>query len=179
MNIYDFSVLKTDGSELDLSTLKGKVVLIFNSATDCGFTPQYRIFQSMYRKHKDDGLEILDFPCNQYANQAPGTSEEIFKFCSSRYGITFPQLAKTNVFGDEAIPLFKYLAENTKFEGFCGEKKEFMEGLAEQMDPDYKNNGKIKWNFTKFLIDREGNIVKRYEVTDPMEEIVAEVEALL
>ncbi len=179
MNVYDFTVKTRKGADVKLSDYKGKVLLIVNTATGCGFTPQYKELQEIYDAHKDDGLEILDFPCNQFADQAPGTDEEIHTFCTGRFGITFPQFAKIDVNGENAIPLYQWLKENTTFEGFNGPMGLVMAGVAKKMDKDYKNNGKIKWNFTKFLIDREGNIVSRMEPTLSMEKVKAKVEELL
>ena len=179
MNIYDFTVKAADGSDFKMQSLKGKVVIIVNTATECGFTPQYKDLQAIYRAHKDDGVEILDFPCNQFANQAPGTVDEIRHFCEVRFGVTFPTMAKIDVKGEDQDPLFKYLEENSTFGGFKGEKAELMNTLMKKLDPDFEKGSDIKWNFTKFLIDREGNIVKRYEVTDPMKELAKDVEGLL
>ena len=167
MNIYDFSVKTRKGEDVSLSNYKGKVLLIVNTATGCGFTPQYDELQDLYDEFKDQGLEILDFPCNQFANQAPGDDEEIHSFCTGRYGITFPQFAKIDVNGENAIPLFKWLTENTTFKGFGNSPMGMMLSIAvKKTDKEYKNNGNIKWNFTKFLIDRNGDIVERFEPTD-------------
>ena len=167
MNIYDFKVRAQDGSEVSLSDYKGKVLLIVNTATGCGFTPQYDELQDIYDEFKDKGLEILDFPCNQFGGQAPGNDEEIHSFCTGRYGITFPQFSKVDVNGENAAPLFKWLTDNTEFEGFGKSPMGLMlSGVVKKTDKDYKNNGKIKWNFTKFLIDRNGGIVARFEPTD-------------
>ena len=167
MNIYDFSVKTRKGEDVSLSNYKGKVLLIVNTATGCGFTPQYDELQDLYDEFKDQGLEILDFPCNQFANQAPGNNEEIHTFCTGRFGITFPQFAKIDVNGENAIPLYKWLTENTTFNGFGNSPMGMMLSIAvKKSDKEYKNNGNIKWNFTKFLIDRNGNIVERFEPTD-------------
>ena len=179
MNVYDFRVRARDGSEVSLADYKGKVLLIANTATGCGFTPQYDDLQKLYELHKKDGLEILDFPCNQFGEQAPGSDEEIHTFCTGRFGITFPQFAKIDVNGENAIPLYKYLTENTEFGGFSGSMGLILKGVAKKMDKDYKTNGNIKWNFTKFLIDRSGEIAARFEPTDSLDEVKARVEALL
>ena len=179
MNVYDFTVKTRKGEEVPLANYKGKALLIVNTATGCGFTPQYKELQEIYDAHKDDGLEILDFPCNQFADQAPGTDEEIHTFCTGRFGITFPQFAKCDVNGENAIPLYKYLTENTSFDGFSGPAGLMLSGVVKKMDKDYKNNGNIKWNFTKFLIDREGNIIARFEPTMSMDKVRAAVEAAL
>ena len=167
MNIYDFSVKTRKGEDVSLSNYKGKVLLIVNTATGCGFTPQYKELQELYVEFKDQGFEILDFPCNQFANQAPGDDEEIHTFCTGRFGITFPQFAKIDVNGENAIPLYKWITENTTFNGFGKSPMGFvLSGVVKKSDKDYKNNGNIKWNFTKFLINRDGNIVERFEPTD-------------
>lgn len=167
MNIYDFKVKAQDGSEVALSDYQGKVLLVVNTATGCGFTPQYDELQDIYDEFREQGLEILDFPCNQFGEQAPGEDEEIHLFCTGRYGITFPQFSKVDVNGENAIPLFNWLTENTKFEGFgISPMGMMLSGVVKKTDKDYKNNGKIKWNFTKFLIDRNGEIVARFEPTD-------------
>ena len=179
MSIYDFAVKAQDGSQVSLADYKGKVLLIVNTATGCGFTPQYTELQEIYEAHQKDGLEILDFPCNQFGNQAPGEDGEIHDFCTGRYGITFPQFSKVDVNGENAIPLYKWLTENTTFEGFDGPMGIMLSGIAKKMDKDYKKNGKIKWNFTKFLIDREGNIVARFEPTANLKKVQAKVEEVL
>ena len=167
MNLYDFTVKARDGSDVPLSEYRGKVLLVVNTATGCGFTPQYDELQDLYDEFKDKGLEILDFPCNQFGEQAPGDDEEIHSFCTGRYGITFPQFSKIDVNGENASPLFKWLTDNTKFEGFgMSPMGVMLSGVVKKTDKDYKNNGKIKWNFTKFLIDRNGEIVARFEPTD-------------
>lgn len=180
MSVYDFKVKAQDGSEVSLSSYKGKVLLIVNTATGCGFTPQYSDLQKLYEAHQKDGLEILDFPCNQFREQAPGSDEEIHTFCTGRFGITFPQFSKIEVLGENADPLFTYLSENTAFEGFGkGPMSLILKGVVKTMDKDYKNNGNIKWNFTKFLIDRDGNIVARFEPTVSMDTVKAKVEEAL
>ena len=179
MNLYDFTVKAQDGTDVDLADFKDKVVLVVNTATGCGFSPQYEELQEMYDDLKDKGLEILDFPCNQFANQAEGSDEEIHTFCTGRYGITFPQYSKIDVNGENAIPLFKWLTENTKFEGFNGPAKLMLTPIVKKMDKDYKNNGNVKWNFTKFLIDKNGEIVARFEPTEDCKDVKARVEELL
>ena len=179
MNVYDFTVKTRKGEEVNLADYKGKVLLIVNTATGCGFTPQYKELQEIYDAHKADGLEILDFPCNQFADQAPGTDEEIHTFCTGRFGITFPQFAKCDVNGENAIPLYKYLTGSTSFEGFSGPAGLMLSGVVKKMDKDYKNNGNIKWNFTKFLIDREGNIKARFEPTADMKLVREKIAELI
>lgn len=179
MNIYDFTVKMQNGEDVSLSSFQGKVLLVVNTATGCGFTPQYTELQEMYEEFKEQGFEILDFPCNQFANQTPGTDEGVHDFCTGRYGITFPQYSKIDVNGDNAIPLYQWITSNTKFEGFDGAMGLILRPVVKKMDKDYKNNGNIKWNFTKILIDREGNIVARYEPTADIKKIRAKVEELL
>ena len=146
MTIYDFTVKDAKGNDVCLAEYKGKVLLIVNTATGCGFTPQYEGLEKLYKTYKEQGFEILDFPCNQFAHQAPGTDEEIGQFCTLQYDTTFPRFRKIEVNGDKADPLYKWLKEQQK-------------GVF---------NNAIKWNFTKFLIDREGNVVGRYgSVTTP------------
>jgi len=179
MNIYDFTVRAQDGSEVSLSDYRGKVLLVVNTATGCGFTPQYDELQDLYDAFKDKGFEILDFPCNQFGEQAPGEDAEIHSFCTGRFGITFPQFSKVDVNGETAIPLFRWLTENTRFEGFgMSPMGVMLSGVVKKMDKDYKNNGKVKWNFTKFLIDRNGEIAARFEPTD-MKKLKAKIEECL
>lgn len=179
MSIYDFKVRARDGREVSLSDFKGKVLLIVNTATGCGFTPQYDELQDIYDTFKDKGLEILDFPCNQFGGQAPGDDEQIHSFCTVRYGITFPQFSKVAVNGENAIGLFKWLTDNTQFEGFGMSPMGMMlSGIVKKTDKNYKNNGQIKWNFTKFLIDRNGQIVARFEPTQ-MKKLKEKIEECL
>jgi glutathione peroxidase len=155
--LYDISVRDSEGKDVKLDEYKGKVLLIINSATGCGLTPQYSGIQKLYDDYKDQGFEVLDFPCNQFANQAPEEIEEIKTFCESRFGVTFKVFDKIDVNGDDADLLFKYLKEEKG--GMLGSK--------------------IKWNFTKFLVDREGNVVKRYAPTLEPEKLVKDIEELL
>ena len=171
MNLYDFKVMTRKGEEVSLDEYKGKVVLVVNTATGCGFTPQYTDLQKIYDELHDEGLEILDFPCNQFGNQAPEGDEEIHTFCTGRFGIKFPQFAKIDVNGENAIPLFKWITENTKFEGFDGPAKLVLSPIVKKMDKDYKETGNIKWNFTKILINKEGEIVGRFEPTASMDDL--------
>lgn len=180
MNVYDFTVKAQDGSEISLSDYRGKVLLIVNTATGCGFTPQYDELQDLYDEHQNDGLEILDFPCNQFGEQAPGNDEEIHSFCTGRYGITFPQFSKIDVNGENAIPLYKWLTDNTTFEGFDKNPMGLMlTQVIKKRDKDFKNNSSVKWNFTKFLINREGEIIARFEPMTDLKKVKAKVEDLL
>ena len=146
---YDYSVTEANGAEKKLSDYEGKVVMVVNTATGCGFTPQYKGLQALYEKYHSRGFEILDFPCNQFLNQAPGTNEEIYTFCTGRFGITFPQFAKINVNGKDEDPLYTFLKKNGS-------------GLFSK---------RIKWNFTKFLVSGDGKVLKRFAPTDTPEEI--------
>ena len=179
MSIYDFTVLAQDGSEVSLSQYAGKVSLIVNTATGCGFTPQYEELERLYADDRDKGFEILDFPCNQFRNQAPGTDEEIHSFCTLKFGTEFPQFKKVEVNGENAEPLFAALATAKPFEGFTGPKKLFMAPVAKSVDKEFGDKAYIKWNFTKFLVDREGNVVARFEPTADMADVRAAVEKLL
>lgn len=171
MNVYDFIVKAQDGSEVALSDYRGKALLIVNTATGCGFTPQYTELQQMYEEYKEKGLEILDFPCNQFGEQTPGSDEEVHDFCTGRYGITFPQYSKIDVNGADAIPLYQWITANTSFAGFEGPMGLLLRGVVKKMDKDYKNNGNIKWNFTKILIDKNGEIVERFEPTADIKKV--------
>ena len=180
MTIYDFNLMKTDGTEASMADYKGKVLLIVNTATGCGFTPQYATLQNLYEEVRNQGFEIIDVPCNQFGEQAPGCDEEIHSFCTGRFGITFPQFAKADVRGETAIPLFRYLAENTKFDGFgMSPMGMMMAGIAKKMDKEYKKNGEVKWNFTKFLIGRDGEIVARFEPTEEMKVVAKKIREIL
>ena len=181
MNIYDFTVKTNKGIEKSLADYKGEVLLIVNTASKCGFTPQYEELEKIYAKHKDQGLVILDFPCNQFAGQAPGTDEEIHNFCTLHYDVQFPQFSKIEVNGENAIPLYKFLKEKQSFRGFDRDNKKFdrMNEMLAKIDPDYMNNAEIKWNFTKFLVTRHGEVVARFEPTEKFENIAKQIEELL
>jgi len=181
MNLYNYTVKDRDDKEVSLSNYKGKAVLVINTATECGFTPQYTDLEKIYTELKDKGLEILDFPCNQFGGQAPGTEEEIHTFCTGRFGITFPQFAKIEVNGSNAIPLYKDLVANTKFQGFDKEHKisSILEEMYNKAHTDWKNKSDIKWNFTKFLFDKNGELVKRFEPTYSMDKLKSEIEEIL
>ena len=179
-NFYDFSVTTAKDEEVKMSDFKGKVVLIVNTATGCGFTPQYAPIEQMYKDYNAKGLEILDIPCNQFGAQAPGTDEEIHDFCTIHYNTTFPQMKKSDVNGDNQLPLYKYLKEQQGFKGF-GESKmaQFMKQHLLKIDPNYENNSDIKWNFTKFVVDKNGNVVARFEPTEDMETVKKCIKELL
>jgi len=178
--IYDFTVKDRRGNEVSLGEYAGKVLLIVNTATGCGFTPHYEPLEAMYKDLRDKGFEILDFPCNQFAGQAPGDADEIHEFCTLKFGTEFPQFAKIEVNGDGADPLFVHLATQKPFESFGkGLKSAALKKFTNMNNKKFGDKAYIKWNFTKFLIDREGNVVARFEPTKDMDEVRAEVEKLL
>lgn len=167
--IYDFKVKDMEGKDVSLSDYQGKVLLIVNTATKCGFTPQYEELQALYEKYKDKGLVILDFPCNQFGGQAPGDIASIHEFCTSKYNTTFPQFDKVDVNGDDQSPLFAFLKSKQAFKGFGnGQQAKFMDEMLKKQDPDYASKPDIKWNFTKFLVDSKGEVVARFEPTVSM-----------
>jgi len=171
-SIYDLKVTRADGSELSLKEYEGKVILIVNTATGCGFTPQYAPIEEMYKKYHEKGLEVIDVPCNQFAGQAPGSDEEIHQFCTLKYNTTFEQMKKSDVNGENEIPLFTYLKSKKGFESFGkGPKALMMKAVAKMKDKKYKENPDIKWNFTKFVVDRNGEVVARFEPTIDMQEV--------
>ena len=171
-NVFDFAVRDRKGNEVSLSDYKGKVLLIVNTATGCGFTPHYEPLEAMYKEFRDKGFEILDFPCNQFADQAPGTDDEIHEFCTVKFGTEFPQFGKIDVNGDNADPLFAYLATEKPFEGFGkGLKMAALDKFAKANNKKFGDKAYIKWNFTKFLVDRDGNVIARFEPTVKMEDV--------
>jgi glutathione peroxidase len=158
MTIYDYRVKTIRGEETSLADYRGKVLLIVNTASKCGFTPQYKGLQELYEQNRDGGFEILGFPCNQFGEQEPGSEEEISNFCEINYGVTFPMFAKVDVKGDNAHPVFQYVSKEAP--GILGSKS-------------------IKWNFTKFLVDRDGNVVKRYASTDTPDSFEGDIKKYL
>ena len=178
--IYKIKVKRRNGTDLPLSELSGKVLLVVNTATGCGFTPQYEGLEKLYKKYHDKGLEILDFPCDQFGHQAPGTDDEIHAFCTAKYNTTFDQLAKCEVNGDKADPLFVYLKneiiEDTEPKGL---KNKMAMKAIEKIPGVSKEPGFIKWNFTKFLVDRDGKVVGRFGPTDKPEEFEDKIKELL
>ena len=178
--VYDFTVKDRQGNEVSLSAYQGKVLLIVNTATRCGFTPHYEPLEEMYRDLRGRGFEILDFPCNQFAGQAPGSDDEIHEVCTLKFGTEFPQFAKIDVNGESADPLFAFLASEKPFTGFGkGLKNAALNKFAEMNNKKYGDKTYIGWNFTKFLIDREGKVAARFEPTMDMKEVRAAVEAAL
>ena len=178
--VYDFTVKDRKGNAVSLSDYQGKVLLIVNTATGCGFTPHYEPLEAMYRDLRDKGFEILDFPCNQFANQAPGDEEEIHTFCTMKFGTEFPQFAKIEVNGENADPLFAFLAGEKPFAGFGkGLKSAALQKFTDMNNKKFGDKAYIKWNFTKFLIDRNGSVIARFEPTEDMAEVRKAVENLL
>ena len=178
--VYDFTVKDRKGNEVSLKAYAGKVLLIVNTATGCGFTPHYEPLEAMYKKYREQGFEILDFPCNQFANQAPGSEDEIHQFCTVKFGADFPQFKKIDVNGDTADPLFAYLATEKPFEGFGkGLKNAALNKFSDMNNRKYGDKAYIRWNFTKFLVDREGKVVARFEPTVDMAQVKAAVDQQL
>ena len=178
--VYDFTVKDRQGRDVSLSDYRGKVLLIVNTATGCGFTPHYEPLEAMYKEWKDRGLEILDFPCNQFAGQAPGNADEIHRFCTLKFGADFPQFAKIDVNGESADPLFAYLASEKPFEGFGkGLKNAALSKFADMNNKAFGDKAYIKWNFTKFLVDRDGKVLARFEPTTDMKLVREAVEKVL
>ncbi len=180
MCIYDYTLTGAKGEEILMKNYEGKVLLVVNTATGCGFTPQYRDLEEMYEAFHDQGLEIIDVPCNQFAGQTPGTDEEIHEFCTLKYNTQFPQMKKSDVNGENQLPLFAYLKSQKGFEGFGhGPAALAMGVMLKKIDKNYKNNPDIKWNFTKFVVTREGEVAARFEPTADMKQVRACVESLL
>lgn len=181
MNDYfDFSVTAQDGSSAPLDAYRGEVLLIVNTATGCGFTPQYEDLERIYAAHHDQGLEILDFPCNQFAGQAPGTDDEINQFCSLKFDTKFPRFKKIDVNGDAADPLFAALATEAPFQGFGrGVKAAALSRFAKSNAKKFGDKAYVMWNFTKFLVGRDGRLVARFEPTDDMADVERAIEGQL
>lgn len=181
MSIYDFTVKTNRGEEKSLADYKGKVVLIVNTASKCGFTPQFEGLEALYKKYKEQGLEVLGFPCNQFLDQDPGTAGEIEQFCRLNYGVSFQLFEKGDVRGENAQPLFQYLTKEKGFKGLdlAHKNGKVLQGVLEEKFPAWLKDDGIKWNFTKFLVDREGNVVERYEPTTEPKDIAGAIEKLL
>ena len=177
-SIYDFTVKDDAGKDVSLAEYKGKVLLIVNTATRCGFTPQYKELEALYEKYEKDGFEILDFPCNQFGEQAPGTIQEIHQFCTINFNINFPQFDKIEVNGANEHPLYTYLKSQKGFGGFdtTDQRGKFMDEMMRKQDADYDKKSDIKWNFTKFLISRDGRVLKRYEPTEQISAVEADMQ---
>ena len=179
MSIYDFEVKDSEGNMQSLKQYEGKILLIVNSATKCGFTPQYNELTEIYNEFKDDGFIILDFPCNQFGNQAPGTGAEIKEACRLNFLVEYPIFEKIDVNGDNEDPLYTYLKEEQPFKDITGKGATKLKMVVKATDWKYKENNDIKWNFTKFLVDREGNVVQRFEPTEDLNDVKEKVKELL
>ena len=179
--VYEFTVKDRKGNNVSLKEYANEVLLIVNTATKCGFTPQYEELEALYKKYHEQGFEILDFPCNQFGQQAPGTDESIHEFCKLNYGTEFPQFKKIKVNGDEAAPLYKFLKEQKGFAGWDESHPIYpiLDKMLSEADPKYKENAGIKWNFTKFLINKKGQVVARFEPTEKIANIEKQIEQLL
>ena len=176
-SIYDFKVKDDARKEVSLSDYKDKVLLIVNTATRCGFTPQYKELEALYEKYAKEGFEILDFPCNQFGEQAPGSIQEIHQFCTANFDIHFPQFDKIEVNGANEHPLYTWLKAQKGFSGFDtnDQRGKFMDDMLRKRDADFDKKSDIKWNFTKFLVSRDGRVIKRYEPTDKMSDVETDV----
>ena len=179
--VFDFAVKDRKGKEVSLREYANEVLLIVNTATKCGFTPQYEELEALYQKYHTQGFEILDFPCNQFGQQAPGTDESIHNFCKLTYGTDFPRFKKVKVNGNDADPLFKFLKEQKTFAGFDPAHKltPVLEEILSKECPDYKETSDIKWNFTKFLVSKRGQVIARFEPTESLDAIAKQIEEQL
>ena len=180
-NLYDFEVMAQGGKPIKLDKFKGKVVLIVNTASKCGFTPQYAELESLYKRYNSRGLEILDIPCNQFGGQSPESDAETTAFCQLNYGTEFPQMKKSEVNGANELPLYKWLKAEQGFKGFDKGHRlsEILDTKLREADADYDKKSDIKWNFTKFLINRQGEVVARFEPTADMAKVEEAIEKLL
>jgi len=180
VTIYDFKALDNKGEEVDMAQYRGKVLMIVNTASKCGFTPQYDGLEALYRKYKEQGLVILGFPCDQFKHQEPGSDEEIAEFCRVNHGVTFPLMRKIKVFGENAHPIFKYLTEQVPDEKVTGLKDKAVMKMVDSLSKsDGREEGGVRWNFTKFLISKDGSVIKRYAPVAKPEDMEADIEAML
>ena len=179
MAIYDYKVKNRDGKEVSLADYKGKVLIVVNTATGCGFTPQYEGLEKLYKKYHDKGLEILDFPCNQFGNQAPGTDDEIHEFCALKYNTSFDQFAKIDVNGENEHPLYTFLKGSIADDKIEGIKNKMAMKAVEKISKTAKAKNDIKWNFTKFIVDKEGNVIGRYSPTYKPEDMEEDIKKLI
>ena len=178
-SIYDFELPQRKGDPVPMKNYEGKVLIIVNTATGCGFTPHYKDLESMYEKYHENGLEIIDVPCNQFRNQAPESDEEIHTFCQAKYKTKFEQFKKSDVNGPKQLPLFKFLKEKAPFKGFSGVKGFFFSGAMSLFGNKKEDENDVRWNFTKFIVNRQGEVVQRFEPTTSMEEVEEYVKKLL
>ena len=179
MSIYEYSIVDRKGNNVSLKDYKGKVLIIVNTATGCGFTPQYEGLEKLYKKYHDNGLEIIDIPCNQFGNQAPGTDNEIHEFCALKYNTSFDQFAKANVNGENELPLYTYLKNEIKVDVIKSMKNKIAMKAIEKISTSAKRDGDIKWNFTKFLVDKNGKVIERYSPTFKPEDMEDKIKELI
>ena len=179
MNIFDLTVLDTKKNPVKLDQYKGQVILVVNTATGCGFTPQYEALENLYKKYQEKGLVILDFPCNQFGEQAPGTEEEIVSFCQLKYKVSFPQFAKIEVNGENESPVFTYLKEQAPTEEYHGLKGKAAAAMLKKISKTYKKENDILWNFTKFLVSKDGQTIQRFAPTAEPKDFEANIVAEL
>lgn len=177
--IYDFKVLGNRGTEVDFAQYEGKVLLIVNTASKCGFTPQYDGLEELYQKYKDQGLVVIGFPCDQFAGQEPGSNEEIAEFCRLNHGVTFPLMAKSDVNGENASPVFTYLKTQAPDEEYNGLKAKATAKMLKGISNTYKNDNDIRWNFTKFLVNRDGTVIKRFAPTTEPADFEKDIQEML
>lgn len=177
--IYDFKALTSKGKELDFAQFEGKVLLIVNTASKCGFTPQFAGLEALNQKYKDKGLVVIGFPCNQFKEQDPGTDSQIEEFCQINYGVTFQIMKKIDVNGSSADPIFEYLKEQAPTEAYNGLKAKAAKALFKTISNSVEKDSDIKWNFTKFLISKDGNTIKRYSPTTEPEKMESDIETML
>ncbi len=179
MSIYDYSILDRNGKEVCLKEYKGKVLIIVNTATGCGFTPQYEGLENLYKKYHEKGLEIIDIPCNQFGNQAHGSDDEIHEFCALKYNTSFDQFSKADVNGKNKLALYTYLKKQIKEDKIIGFKNKMAMKAVKGLSKTTKNEGDIKWNFTKFLVDKEGNVIERYSPTFKPEDMEDDIKSVI
>ena len=177
--IYDFKALSNKGMEVDFAQFEGKVLMVVNTASKCGFTPQYDGLEALYQKYKDQGMVIVGFPCDQFAHQEPGSDEEIAEFCRLNHGVTFPLMGKIEVNGANAHPVFEYLKEQAPSEEYKGLKAKAAATLFKSISKSVEKDSDIKWNFTKFLVNRDGTVIKRFAPTTTPEEMEKDIKAML
>ena len=179
MSIYDYSIVDRNGKEINLKEYKEKVLIIVNTATGCGFTPQYEGLEKLYKKYHDKGFEIIDIPCNQFGNQAPGTDDEIHEFCALKYNTSFDQFTKADVNGENELPLYTYLKEQIKEDKIAGMKNKMAMKAIAKISKTTKKDGDIRWNFTKFLVDKSGNVIERYSPTYKPEDMEEDIKNII
>ena len=179
MSIYDLKIKNRKNEDISLKTFKEKTLIIVNTATGCGFTPQYEGLEKIYKAYHEKGLEIIDIPCNQFGNQAPGTDDDIHEFCALKYNTSFDQFTKADVNGENEIPLYTFLKEQIKEDKISGMKNKMAMKAVEKISKTATKKGDIKWNFTKFLVDKEGKVVERYSPTYKPEDMEEDIKRII